>query len=119
MTAEAAEAAGTPRVVPRPWPRAALNCVVYKAYDPDGHFRNRWFVSSRSQQEGAFWLVQWHGGAEGNYWTCSCPGGHNAYRKMGTRWERACAHVRAVSAADADDGYPPLSAGELDPEAFV
>lgn len=88
---------------PNPWPRGG----VHKVHDRDGNVQHVWFVPSASAP-GAFRKVSFHGEVNGDrYFTCSCPGGHYEDLRMGSKFERACRHVREVLAAERDDGLPP------------
>ena len=100
----------------RPWPREVPNVgAVHKVFDRDGNVMHSWFVPSKSEP-GAFRHVQfWSTPAEGNWWTCSCPSGHNSGRKLGGKWDRPCRHVIAVTMAEVDDGLPPRPAGRVTP----
>lgn len=84
------------------WPRNAGDRSVHKVYDHSGVARNTWFVSSLSQP-GCFRQVQFCGNPRERWFTCTCPAGHWGERRMGSRFDRPCAHVRAVTQAEVAD----------------
>lgn len=104
---------------PKPWPREAYGHVIHKLHDRDGNFEQRWFVSSFSSP-GTFWMVAYtKDGSQPAYFRCSCPAGLQGHRRVGTAWEAPCRHVRAVSAAETDDGYSPRPSAPVNISALV
>jgi hypothetical protein len=97
-----------PTTTSAPWPRTVSGTSVFKVYDHDGMAENTWFVSSKSEP-GAFRLVQFHSTPkEGRWWTCSCPAGHDGFKRMGAPlYERTCRHIQSVAAAEMADGHAP------------
>jgi hypothetical protein len=103
---------------PKPWPRAGNDREVEKVFRPDGSPAFEWFVSSRSTP-GAYRLVKFGQAGAVRWWTCSCPAGWGGHQKMGSQFERACAHVNAVLAAEKDEGYPPRPSAPANVSALV